>query len=139
MDRYRTRIYLYGSDYVAEAFREFVRTEAKVLSLEFDSTPMRIFTLQKRVGSREVYAWTLTATNAEGKQMKLHPKLAMPTSSTAGGILSTIPIKDLYIEDFVSDGSFKMLLITSDGVNTNKAAMRILIAELTKYKTQLRY
>ena len=98
---------------------------------------MRIFTLQNRVGSREVYAWTLTATNAEGKEMKLYPKLAMPTSSTAGGILSTIPLKQLFIEDFVSDGAFKILLISTDGINSNKAAMRLLLSELTKYNNRL--
>ena len=138
MDRYRTRIYRYGKEYLRQIFIQFLREEAVVMSLAFDSTPMKIFTLQKRVGSREVYAWTLTAANAEGKEMKLHPMLALPLSSKASGILSTFPIKDLFLDDFLSRPGFRILLISSDGVNSNKAAIRTLVAELSRYKQQFR-
>ena len=63
----------------------------------------------------------------------------MPISSTEYGILSTIPIKDLFIDEFLADKGFEVLLTSSGGVNSNKAAIRILIAELTRYKQRLAF
>ena len=79
-------MYLCWADYVADAFMEFARGESMAISISFDVADIRICTLQKHVGSRWVYAWTLTSTNAEGKEMQLYQELATPTSSTAGGI-----------------------------------------------------
>ena len=65
--------------------------------------------------------------------MKFTPELSAPHNSTAAGALSSIPIKDLFIEELTSRPGFRVLLLTMGGIPTNKAAARMLVSELQIY------
>ena len=122
-------------DTLRERFSRFVREKAALLHLALDSTPMRLSsTGYGNATSVEIYVRTLVARSQNGEEMKYMPVLSHPTDSTASGVLSTIPLKELFIEDLVSRPCFKFLLITTDGAPTNKAAIRLLVSELQVHK-----
>ena len=132
MDRRRFRIYLYGDDFIRQAFQKFVREEAVVTQLFLDSTPMKVFT-SGRPNSAEVYGILLVATSASGEVRTLPPRLAMPASTKASGVLSAVQLSSLFIDDLMHGGGFRMLFINCDGVNTNRKAVKVMISELQRY------
>ena len=83
-----------------------------------------------RAANVDVYTRTILAHNANGESLRSFPILSRPQSSNASGILSTIPISELYIDDLTSTPGFKLLLINCDGANTNRKAVRMLMSEL---------
>lgn len=137
MERYRTRIYLYGHDLLTAQFIEFLRTEDLVLVISFDSTPMRIFSEDRRAGSVEVFAVSLEARGIGGKTIRLFPKLRLPATKSAAWILSVLSKDDMFITQFVESGAVKILMLNCDGANANKAAIRLLTSELSIYPNLL--
>ena len=100
-----------------------------MLQLTLDGAPMRLFA-DSRAANVDVYTRTILARNANGDSLRSFPVLPRPPSSNASGILSTIPINELYLDELTSTPGFKLLLINCDGANTNRKAVRMLMIEL---------
>ena len=94
---------------------------------------MRIFTQNRRAGDEEVHVRAIDAYACGGKTMTLFPELLLPSSKSASGVLSTIPMHKLFIEDLVSSGTFKTVIFSCDGTNANRAAIRMMTSELQKH------
>ena len=90
---------------------------------------MKLFA-ESRAANLDVYVRTILAYNANGDSLRSFPVLSRPPSSNASGILSTIPINELFLDELTSTPGFKLLLINCDGANTNKKAVRMLMSEL---------
>lgn len=58
-------------------------------------------------------------------------------NSNVPGILSTIPLSDLFIDRFVAQPVFKAPLVYCDGTNSNLAALRMLRSELEVHRMLL--
>ena len=115
-------------------FALFVKNKATILQVSSDSTPMRLSTSPiGSAGSLEVYARSITARAPDGEEMKYIPELILPVNSTAAGVMSSIMIKDLFIEELMSRPGFRVLLLVMDGIPTNRAAARMLVSELQIY------
>ena len=83
-----------------------------------------------RSANVEVYGMTLVARNSLGETQRSYPVLSHPPASDAAGVLSTMPIKSLFIDELLSKPGFKLLLLNCDGANTNRKAVRMIMAEL---------
>ena len=119
-----------------EVFREFLKYHALTLRIALDGTPMKLFH-DGRSANVEVYCGMLVACDASGSCQRSFPVLAIPPDATAAGILSVIPIRALYLEDFASKPGFKFYLINCDGANTNRKAVRMLMSELQVHRDLL--
>ena len=138
VDRYRSRVYVYIRDYLDNAFRTFAKESASVIHVTFGSTPMRVFRTDQRAGCMEVYGRTLEAIGPCGSTQSTFPELSYPNNSKTSGILATLPVKQMYIEDFAgSKPGFRVLYISCDGLNTNRSALRLLFTELQRWDTLL--
>ena len=62
--------------------------------------------------------------------MFTYPTTIHPISSKTSGILSAIPLSDLHIDDLLAGAGFRFPIIKTDGANVNKAAMKMITAEL---------
>ena len=120
---------MYSVDYITEEFRAFVKNVSLVLQLTLDGTETKIFAESMSVNV-DVYTRSILPRNANGQSLRSSPVLSRPRNSNASGVLSTIPISELYIDDFTSAPGFKLLLINCDGANTNRKAVRMLMSEL---------
>ena len=99
---------------------------------------MRLFREDQRAATKEVYARTLTAKSADGESCEILPELTCPENSKTSGVLASIPVKDLFIEDLMgSRPGFRFLMVSCDGINTNQSAIRLLFTELHPRKTLL--
>ena len=98
---------------------------------------MRVFTPGERAQSTDVYVRLLEAVDYKGKRLTLAPDLVLPSSKTAAGVLSVIPLEELFVNDLVRDGSFKALIVNIDAASVNKAAFRMLISELQIHQNLL--
>ena len=78
----------------------------------------------------EVYVRLITARSEDGEEMKYLPEVSSPANSPSAGVASTIKVADLFIEEFARRPGFRVLLIDADAAPTNKAAIRMLVAEL---------
>ena len=134
--KYRAQIYRYGAEYLDVMFAEFVKAEAVALAAGFDSTPMRIFT-GGCAASFEIYVKSLEAMSADGKRMVTYPTVSQPECSKVSGLLSTIPLPELHIDDLLDGQGFRFLLLKSDGANVNRSAIKMLTAELQNRKELL--
>ena len=117
------------------SFKKFVRNEALVRKVSFDSTPMRIFSPQRRAGSVEIFARQLEAFGINGSSCNLIPGLRTPASKSAAGILPIIPLSELYIDELAHNGNPKVVIFNSDGSNTNLAALKVLVSSLSRNVT----
>ena len=123
----------YAVDTMEEKFRLFLREKAVTLHLFFDSTPMRLSSSgYGNTKTVEVYVRLLVARAADGEEMKYFPELSAPECSSTFGVMSTIPLSGIFMGDFTHRPGFRVLLITTDGIPTNKASIRLLTAELQK-------
>lgn len=62
--------------------------------------------------------------------MATYPALSSPQSTTDAGIISTIPLDEIHIEDLLSGCGFGFLIAQCDSENTNKAASKMRMSEL---------
>ena len=83
VERYRTRIYRYGRDYLFARFRKFARGEAHCLRIGFGGTSIRIYTKNSRAGNVEVHIRAIEAYAIGGKTMTIFPELLTPSSKSA--------------------------------------------------------
>ena len=120
-----------------EKFGSFVEEKALVMTVSLDSTQMRLCESQGTARSMDIHARYVGARASDGERMSYFPELCKPTSAKASGILSTIPIEELFIDRFVARPGFKILLVYCDGTNSNLAALRMLCSELEVHKTLL--
>ena len=97
---------------------------------------MRVFS-DGQASSFEVYVRSLEARDSTGKSAVTYPVLSRPRSSKASGVLSAILIKTLYLEDLLSNGGGRFLIIKRYGPNTNRAAVKMLTSELQPKKELL--
>ena len=131
VERHRDKMHLYMRETTKEIFTRFVAEKAVVVQLSFDSTPMRLSTTGLgNTKAVEVYVRHITARSADGEEMKYIPEVSVPANSSSAGVASTIKVEDLFIEEFTRRPGFRVLLINADAIPTNKAAVRMLVAEL---------
>ena len=83
--------------------------------------------------SVEVYVRIVVARAANGGERKYFSELIAPECSSTSGVLPTIPISEIFAEDLMHRPGFRVLMITTDAIPTNKSAARMLIAELQIY------
>ena len=69
--------------------------------------------------------------------MTYYPELFAPENSKTSGILAGLAVADLFIDEFVSNTGFKVLMLYCDGASANLAALRMLCTELNAHKTLL--
>ena len=69
--------------------------------------------------------------------MSLSPEILLPSSNSADGILPTLPIPELFVEDLLHDGRSKRIVFSCDGANANQAAIRMLTSDLRRNKKLL--
>ena len=106
------------------------------MSAALDGTTMRVMH-GGRASNDEVYIVALSARSAAGETMSLYPRVVLPSSRTAAGILGVIPISSLFIKEFTSTPGFKLLFVSMDSAITNKAALRMLCTELQRVEQLL--
>ena len=117
-------------------FIAFLREEATSLCVATDGAPIRIFN-DGQASSVEVYVRSLEARDSIGKSAVTYPVLSIPHAIKASGVLTTIPIRKLYIEDLLPNGCFRFLILKCDVSNTNRAAVKMLMSELQSGKELL--
>ena len=98
---------------------------------------MRIYTKNRRAANEEVHVRAVGAYACGGKTMTLFPELLIPSSKSASGVLSTIPIHKLFIQDLVASGTFKTVISSCDGTNAKRAAIRMMTSELQRHDNLL--
>ena len=86
-----------------------MRGEALFLRVGLGSTPVRLFTPLKRAGIVELHVRAMGAYASSGKSMAMFPELMIPSIKSSSGILSTLPMAELFIDDLVASGPFKCL------------------------------
>ena len=69
--------------------------------------------------------------------MVTYPSISQPQCSKASGLLSTIPIGELHIDDLLEGGGSRFLIPKSDGANVNKAATKMPTSELQNHRELL--
>ena len=100
-------MYAYIQDDARQKFTRFVREKAVLLQVCTDSTPMRLSTGPLgNATSVEVYVRTIFAQVSDGEEMKFTPEISSPINSTAAGVLSTIPLSELFIQGLTSRPGF---------------------------------
>ena len=134
MGRYRWRIYDYGTSYLEDEFAAFVSQKAVILSVSLDGTAMRLMQ-GGRASNAEVYVVALTSRSASGESISMCPRVVLPSSRNAAGILGTIPISSLFIKELTSTPGFKMVFVIMDSAVTNKAALRMLRTEIQRNRS----
>ena len=135
VERYRTKIYRYSMEYLEDAFKEFAITLAVVMCLALDGTPMRLHREDSKADNMNVYVRTLTAYSINGDSISIQPGLSSPPDSKVSGILSTVPTSKLRIEELAGKPQFSIFMISCDAANVNKAAVKMLFAQLHPHKT----
>ena len=93
---------------------------------------MGIFSENRRASNVEVHVRAVGAYACGGETMTLFPELPIPSSKSASGMISTIHIATLFIEDLVPSGQFRSVILSCDGANANRADVRMLTSELRK-------
>ena len=83
-------MYIYIVELLSLQFSRFIREEALVSGLSFDSAPLRLFATSDASGSTEVFARIITAYSATGEQVSLQPELTALANTKVSGVLSAI-------------------------------------------------
>ena len=133
VERYRARIYRYGMDCLFAMFRNFARGEAHFRRIVLDGRPIMIYTKNHRASNVEVRSRATDAYACGGKTMALLPELLAPSSKSASGILPTISMEEMPIQDLVAGGRFKSVISSCDWANANRSDIRMITSELQKH------
>ena len=62
----------------------------------------------------DVHARLAEAVGYDGERVTMYPELTAPSSASTSGILPTIPVGELFVEEMMSSGEFKVLLVSCD-------------------------
>ena len=81
--------------------------------------------------SKETYARTLTARSHDGESCELLRELSFPPEPKTSGVIASIRVEGIQLDEFVNPKEvFRFFTISRGGVNTNRAAIRVLFTEI---------
>lgn len=102
-------------DVAREQFALVVRSKSDVSQATSDPTPTRpIASNVGNAGIVAVYARAVFPRAGDGEEMEFIPHLKFPANSTAAGVLSAIPIKDIFIEELTPLPCLRVLLVRAE-------------------------